>query len=120
MARRSDAGFSLIEALVALAVLAVSAISLLVATEAHVARIAGLESRALARFAAENRLAELELGIAGDDAVSLMGQEFTIDVTRGETADPDLERIDLAVTDVARAETFRGFFGFVVKPVEAE
>ena len=39
----SDAGFTLIESLVALAVLAVAAVSLLMATEAYVARIAGLE-----------------------------------------------------------------------------
>ena len=65
--RSGEAGFTLIESLVALAILAVSAISLLLATEAHVARIDGLESRALAQFAAENRLAEIELGIEPDD-----------------------------------------------------
>ena len=46
----------------ALAILAVSAVSLLMATEAYVARIDGLELRALAQLAAENRLAEIELG----------------------------------------------------------
>lgn len=117
MARGAEAGFSLIEALVALAILAVAAISLLTATEAHVTRIAGLESRALAQIAAENRLAELELGLAGDDVVTLLGHRFAIDVTRGGTADPDVERIDIAVTDIARAETFRGVFGFLASPV---
>lgn len=120
MASGPEAGFSLIEALVALAILAVAAMSLLMATEAHVARIAGLESRALAQVAAENRLAELDLGIAGDDAVSVLGRRFTLDVMRGGTADPDVERIDIAVTDVARAETFRGFFGFLARPVGGE
>lgn len=118
MAREVEAGFSLIEALVALAILAVAAISLLTATEAHVARIAGLESRALAQIAAENRLAELDLGLVGDDMVTLLGHRFVIDVTRGETADPDVERIDVAVTDMARAETFRGVFGFLASPIE--
>ena len=110
--RARDAGFSLIEALVALSILAVSAISLLAATEAHVARIGGLESRALAQFVAENRLAELEVGIAGPDAdpaVVMLGQEFRIAEARSPTTDPDLERIDLTVTDVARGETFAGF-----------
>ena len=62
----NDAGFTLIESLVALAILAVSAVSLLMATEAYVARIDGLESRALAQLAAENRLAEIELGADPD------------------------------------------------------
>jgi general secretion pathway protein I len=116
MDRGAEAGFSLIEALVALAILAVAAISLLTATEAHVARIAGLESRALAQIAAENRLAELELGLAGDDMVTLLGHRFAIDVTRVGTADPEVQRIDIAVTDLARSETFRGFFGFLASP----
>jgi general secretion pathway protein I len=117
MADGSEAGFSLIEALVALAILAVTAISLLTAAETHVARISGLESRALAQIAAENRLAELQLGVARDDRVSLLGRQFALDVTRAAAADPDVERIDIAVTDVARGETFRGFFGFLARPV---
>lgn len=117
MAERPEAGFSLIEALVALAILAVTAISLLTAAETHVARIAGLESRALAQIAAENRMAELKLGVARDDAVSLLGRQFTIEVTRAAAADPEVERIDIAVTDVAGGETFRGFFGFLARPL---
>ncbi len=118
MADRSDAGFSLIEALVALVVLALSSISLLAATEAHVARIAGLEARALAQFAAENRLAELELGLAESDAPTvLLGQQFRIAERRSPTTDPDLERIDLTVTDLARDETFGGFYGFLATRV---
>ena len=63
-----EAGFTLIEALVALAILAMSAVALLSATEAHVARIGDLEARALAQLAAENHLAEIELGLAEDAA----------------------------------------------------
>lgn len=114
MTERSEAGFSLIEALVALVVLAVSAISLLAATEAHVARIAGLEARALAQLAAENRFAELELGVAESDApVNLLGQSFGIDEARSPTSDVDLERIDLTVIDLSRGDTFGGFYGFL-------
>ncbi len=114
MAERCDAGFSLIEALVALVVLAVAAISLLTATQAHVARIAELESRALAQLVAENRLAELELGIAADSQpVVLLGQSFRVTETRSPTTDPDLERIDIAVTDIERDQTFKGFYGFL-------
>lgn len=118
-ARTPEAGFSMVEALVALAILAVSAVSLLMAAEAHVARVAALESRALAQLAAGNHLAELELGLPARDDVSLLGQPFAIEALRGETSDPDVELVDLAVTDVARGDTFRGFFGFLARP-EAE
>lgn len=119
MTERSDAGFSLIEALVALVVLSVSAISLLAATEAHVARIADLESRALAQFVADNRLAELELGIDTDERpVVLLGASFGVAETRSPTTDPDFERIDLTVTDLARGEAVGGFVGFLAKRPE--
>lgn len=117
---RQQAGFSLIEALVALVVLAISAVSLLAAMEAHVARIGGLESRAMAQLAAENRLAEREIGIveasaAAEAQIFMLGREFRVTETVQATPDPDLERIDVAVTDVARDETFAGFFGFVAR-----
>ena len=55
--RRGDAGFSLVESLVALAVLAIASTALLVASQGYVRRIVGLEDRALAQIAAENALA---------------------------------------------------------------
>lgn len=114
MARRSDAGFTLIESLVALVILAFASISILAATEAHVARIGGLERRAVAQWAAENRLAEIELGLAEDDApATLLGHELTIAVSRTATPDPDLTRVDLAVTEPGSGAVFSGFVGFV-------
>lgn len=112
----SDAGFSLIEALVALVILAVSAVSLLATTDAHIARIAGLESRALAQFAAENRMAEIELGVSGTvGPVLLLGRSFEVKDSHSATLDPDLERIDLTVRDTDSGRAYRGFFGFVAK-----
>lgn len=111
---RSDQGFTLIESLVALAILAFAAVSLLAASEAHVARIGGLESRALAEVAAENHLAELELGLAEDEAAAqLLGREFQITATRTPSPDPDLVQIDVTVTETATATTLRGFSGFI-------
>ncbi|MBA3323949.1 MAG: type II secretion system minor pseudopilin GspI [Rhodobacteraceae bacterium] len=110
---RREQGFTLIESLVALVILAFAAVSLLAASEAHVARIGGLETRALAQVAAENHLAELELGLDPDVTALLLGREFQIDVTRTPSDDPELSRVDIAVTDAASAATFRGFSGFV-------
>lgn len=111
MARRApEAGFSLIEALVALAILAVSALSLLAASEAHVGRIDGLEARALAQFVAENRLAEIELGIGEAVApATMLRRRFEVSAAEIATADPDLVRIDLSVADGARVASFTGF-----------
>ena len=60
----NDAGFTLIEALVAMVVLALGAVSLLAATEGHTARITAITDRTTARWVAENRLTELRLGLA--------------------------------------------------------
>lgn len=113
MTKKWDDGFSLIEALVALAVLALSAMSLLAAAEAHIARISSLEWRALARIAAENRLAELEIGQPeGTDQVEMLDQLFVLNVARSATEDPDLDRIDITVTD-DKSESLGGFLGFM-------
>mgnify|MGYP003325305209 CR=1 FL=1 len=55
--RVSQAGFTLIETLVALAVLAVGSVTLLVGVERHAARVHGLSDRLVARWVAENALA---------------------------------------------------------------
>ena len=116
MVRRPDAGFTLIESLVALAVLAVGSVSLLVASQAYVRRIAGLEDRALAQVAAENELAELGLGNAPETGpVVLLGRRFGLETRATPTADPDLQRIEIAVTDLDTRERFGGFVGFLGK-----
>jgi general secretion pathway protein I len=61
--RDIQAGFALIETLVALAVLAVGSITLLVGVERHVAGAAGLSDRIVARWVAENALAATTLGL---------------------------------------------------------
>ncbi len=100
-ARSPDAGFTLIETLVALAILAMSAVSLLGATEAHIARIGALETRASAQWATENYLAEMTLGLnPSETPLPMNGISFTLEATRGATSDPDLERVDI----VARAK----------------
>ena len=63
MRRGGEDGFTLIETLVALVVLATSGVALLGATEAHIARIGALETRAAAQWVAENYLAEVKLGL---------------------------------------------------------
>jgi general secretion pathway protein I len=100
MARRGEDGFTLIEALVALAILATSAVALLGATEAHIARIGGLETRALAQVAAENRLVEIELGFGAEPVeAQVLDRRFAVAAEIAETSDPELIRIGLTVAD---------------------
>lgn len=113
-ARSPEAGFTLIETLVALAVLAVSAVSLLGATEAHIARIGALEMRASAQWAVENYLAELSLGLTPTEMPPPMnGIAFELLVTRTATTDPDLERVDVVARDQIDGLEYSRLTGFV-------
>ncbi len=96
----SEAGFSLIEALVALLVLAIAAAGLVRAAEAHVDSIRSLERRAAAQLVAQNRLAELALPGApvGPDSVEMLGQRWTLAVSESATDDPDMVKLAVAVS----------------------
>lgn len=94
-----DQGFTLIEALIAMAILAITAVSFLRATEANIARITALETRASAAWIAQNRLAELDLRIVTTEGpVTMLGRDYTVAVTTTPTADPGLARVDIAVS----------------------
>jgi general secretion pathway protein I len=91
LGRMPEAGFTLIETLVALAVLAITAMGLLAATEAHVARIAGLEMRAAAAWTAENHLADITLGLApAREPAAMLGFRFSVTDRPEPTTDPDV------------------------------
>lgn len=114
MSRVADAGFTLIETLVALAVLATSGVALLGATEAHIARIGALETRAAAQWVAENYMAELKLGLTPNDRPDpMLGMDFVISAQRSGTEDTDLERVDLTVTSAADSIAYAVLTGFV-------
>lgn len=115
--RAADAGFTLIETLVALGVLAITAIALLGVTEGHVTRVAALESRAAAQWAAENRLAELALGLTPDPGpVQMLGYRITLDTALAETADPDLRRVTLVAREAATGGALARVTGFLLAP----
>jgi len=108
--RSRDAGFSLIEALVALVVLGVAGVTILGAVEAHARRIGALETRAVALMVAENRLAELAVGAAalreGITEVTMLGRRWDVSQTLRETDDPALVEATLSVTtDAGRGGT---------------
>ena len=95
----NDAGFSLLEALIALLVLAIGAAGLVRASEAHVDAIGGLEQRAVAIWVAQNRLAELRLAdpAAGAAGVEMLGRTWRVTVTARANPDPDLHEVAIEV-----------------------
>lgn len=113
MKRDPEAGFTLIETLVALAVLAVSSVAFLGATEAHVARISALEYRAGAMLAAQNYLAEVMLGLEPEITAVLLGVTFDVTARRLPTAEPALQQLDIIVADATDGRVYARLTGFV-------
>jgi general secretion pathway protein I len=93
----TQSGFSLIEAMVALAILAIATVGLVRATESHIDSTRAMEQRSTAMWVAENRLAELELGLTPDDTVVMLGQQWRVAVTRRATDDAEIERVRIDV-----------------------
>lgn len=116
--RLPDAGFSLIETLVALAVLAMSAVALLATTQAHITRIAGLEERAAAAWTAENYLTEASLGLQpGLTPPPMLGFQFTLTVEAETTSDPEVQKLVVNAADAADGRRFVRLTGFVLTDV---
>ncbi|GAD55729.1 MAG: general secretion pathway protein I [Limimaricola cinnabarinus] len=101
--RDPQAGFSMIEALIAMAVLAVGAVSLLGATEGHSARIGDLTDRTVARWVAEERLTAWRLGLPEIDEthtraeVEMFGRAWRVTVEATPTTDAALDRLEIRV-----------------------
>lgn len=107
------AGYSLMEAIVALFILAVASTGLLVATQAHVDGVRGLEDRVIAQWIAENRLAELSIGDAPADDVRMMEVDWAVQVDRRATDDPDLQAVDILVSRRGAASPAASLSGFI-------
>lgn len=98
---KTQSGFTLVEALVAMTILAVSAASLIGASEINTRRIDGLEARAASGWVAQNHLAELQVtGLIGTDLTiqrDMLGRDWRVDVLTKATDQPDLTRVTILV-----------------------
>jgi general secretion pathway protein I len=110
---RARSGYSLMEAIVALFVLAIASTGLLVALQAHVDGVRGLEDRVTAQWIAENRLAELAVGEPETERVRMMGDEWIVRAVRSSTADPELQAVAVTVTRSGAASPAARLTGFV-------
>lgn len=96
----SEAGFSLLEALIALGILAIASAALVGAAQTHVDRVGGLEDRAIASWVADEQLVELRIGITPATSTTsreMAGREWRVDVATSPTDDPDLMKVDIVV-----------------------
>lgn len=113
----AQAGFSLIEAMVALAVLAIATVGLIGAVEQHIDSTRGVERRAIAMWVAENRLADLEVGTpeANGDVVDMLGRNWSVAVNRTATSDPALDRVTITVAPAGESAPMARLDGFLRK-----
>ena len=115
----NSTGFSLIEALVALAVLAIATVGLIGAVEQHIDSTRAMELRSAAMWVAENRLAELGVGAAAGDRVTMLDTNWTVAVTERATADPEIVRVRIAVTREGDKTPTATLDGFLDRPKAA-
>ncbi len=100
--RDPQAGFTLIETLVAMTVLAVGAMTLLTGVERHATATRGLEDRIVARWVAENVLAAtaLDLGV-DDDWTRALGVDWAARTETRPLAGSGLRAVTVRVGDAA-------------------
>ncbi|MDF1729377.1 MAG: type II secretion system minor pseudopilin GspI, partial [Sulfitobacter sp.] len=97
-----DAGFTLIETLVALTVLAVGAMTLLTGVERHAAASRTLSDRVVARWVAENALAATTLGIdLAPRWSSALDVEWNVRLEQRPLPGTGLSAVTARVADVA-------------------
>jgi general secretion pathway protein I len=102
---RRSAGFTLIEILVAVAILAVALAATTRAASVATDGAVQTRQRLLATWAAENRLSELRARAVFPDLATRTfdaeegGLALGVEETVGETPNPTIRRVDLAVTD---------------------
>ena len=98
-----DAGFTLIEILVALAVIAIAVAAVVAAVSGNVSNAAYLQDRTLAHWVAMNKVAEVQVskdwpGAGTQSGETLMAsQQWSWQLKISTTDGPDVRRIDVDV-----------------------
>ncbi|URW74585.1 type II secretion system minor pseudopilin GspI [Sphingomonas donggukensis] len=113
---RNDAGFSLIEALVALAVLAIATVGLVGAMEQHIDSTRAMERRSAAMWVAENRMAELGIGAPGGERVTMLDTNWQVRTARSATDDPEIAKVRVAVFEEGAKSPTATLDGFLDQP----
>ena len=111
---RPDAGFTLIEALVALVLLALGAMSLLSAAEGYTARTGAAADRVAARWTTDLAFARTRVGLAMTDGpVEMAGRTLRVTREAAATDDPDLVRVTFRATEAGTGRILHVLSAFV-------
>jgi general secretion pathway protein I len=112
-----EAGFTLIEAMVAMAILAIASVGVMAAAQAHIDTVRGLERRASAQMVAENALAEAQAGLpveAGDGRnATMLAWHWQVRRLLRASDDPDMRQIVIEVRAPGEALPTVSLHGFV-------
>lgn len=116
--RHPEAGFTLIESLVAMVILALGAVSLLSAAESHTRRISDVTERVAARWAAENALVMTQLGLSDEASnVLVYGFDFSVARTFAETQDLDLMAVQINISRSTSSQQVFVLDGYAARKV---
>lgn len=102
--RQTQRAFTLIEVVVALAIIGVALAAVLARGTETVDSVSGVKSRTLARWVAQNRLAEMRLEPGWPDTditegdTEMVGRRWHWRADVNETDDDDLRRIEISVS----------------------
>lgn len=106
---RQQAGFTLLEVMVALAILAVVAVAASRASSAYLRSVDNLRTRTMAQFVAQNAAADMrinEVWLTGgrSQRISAQGREWQVTYTPSDTPSENLKRVNIAVAPIEASQ----------------
>ncbi len=122
MNRNNNAGFTLIEVMVALTIVALSLTAVTASMSQMIDAAQTMRDRTYASWIAQNRIAELRLAFATPDVGASNGEveyantDWSWRATVSETDVDDLYRIDVSVSLAGSDDVIRTVTGFVGPP----
>ena len=107
---KHEAGFTLIEVMVALAILAVVAVAASRASSAYLSSVDVLRTRTLAHFVAQNAAADLRmqetwLTANSTQTINAQGRDWQVAMTIADTLTPALKDVNISVAPIIDGQT---------------
>jgi len=120
--RKPQAGFTLIEVMVALAIVALSLSAVVASVSQMVQAASAIQERTYASWIAQNKISEIRLSNVTpevsetDDQVTFASVEWALRTTISETGVENLYRVDVAVSYASNEQVIRTVTGFIGEP----